>query len=1574
MTKRFLLFAFISLYALLLSAQPCKEIIGYYPGWQWYDRAKLVRPATIDYSKYTILNYAFFKPNADGTIEGTDSWSDENVLQGQINWSTTPPSHYPNTSLVDLAHNNGVKVLISVGGWTLSDNFPGIAADATKRATFAHGCKSLVAFYNLDGIDIDWEYPGYAEHGGTAADKHNFTVLLQQIRDSLTVYGNSVNKTFLLSAALGAAASHMSFVEWSNVAPLLDNINLMSYDFFGSWDPITNHNSPLYAPAQGDPSFNINSAVTTLTTTYNVPANKIAVGVAFYGRSAKTTGAPALFGPQTGQVDLATFPEDEGIPLYYNILPRMNLFTTHFDTTAKSPYLTGNGSLNTFLSYDDPQSIGLKAQYVVNHNLRGAIIWEITGDYLETSPGSGIIAGTPLADTLNSVFCGNNVPPANLPPTVSITSPANNAGFTAPATFNIMTNASDPDGSIAKVQFYAGATLLGSDSVAPFNFHWAGVIAGSYNLTAKAYDNAGATTISAIVHITVTGNTPPSVSITSPLTGALFVQPATINIQATASDPDGTIARVRFYNGTTLLGQDLTAPYAYNWTNVAAGTYTLKAKAYDNSGATKLSTAVTVTVLPPGSNLPPVVSMTAPAEGSVFAAPATIAMQASASDPDGNIVRVRFYNGATYLGQDLTAPYAYNWTNVPAGTYSLKARAYDNTGAFTNSSIVHVTVINNVAPTVSITAPTNNATFAEPANLTIQANASDSDGSISKVAFFKNNILLGQDLSAPYSFAWNNVADGTYSLTAKAYDNTGAITTSAPVNITVTNTNACSAPATFYFDSTNYVPLGEIKLGQGQLYPVWGVSADAYIPSNRLNWAISMIHAAHLFRNVTGTDKIPANFYFATAAKESFCGCDPNMQTNPGQQFPFSYQAASVGDGCFQIENNSAYNEMIQMYPQRFPVGGHPWLIGGANYETAALSKAYYDIFTVKYWDVHHNWNPIGFFNTAADPNAAIRLMSVAYNRGLWYTQLGVVLSSDRANAIISGNIGPYFNDNSYGYDYQNALSSYCLVLNNQASQIDPSLLANNPATGQPYNYFGSYYNPNVSWSDFNAYIDSIAPMYPDINIANVKSAVQSVFNGINGGNPISFRYQLGQVLNKLLLLLPADDPTNNITTIYGCGSGNNNPPVCNVPGGLSVSGIAIHTATIQWTASGADGYNLQYRLASAPNWTTVNTGGTSYGLSGLDSCSSYVCRIQAVCGSNTSVYSAEVAFATTCQGGNNCGVPSGLAATPGNNVAALSWSNAGAASYNIQYRTSGNNSWTTVASNTNSYNLTGLAICTNYVFRVQSVCEGSSSAYSGEQAFVTTGCSNPDPPTTYCSSYSLNSTSEWVNSFSISNLTNNSGNNNGFGNFINMVATLNIGGSTSATFAAGIAGSPVTEYWKLWIDFNRDGDFEDAGEEVVSTTTIGSASFTTSLNVPANAVAGMARMRISVKRGSYPGVCDIYSGGEVEDYLVNMQNTLALRQGDGDHLASSAFEVYPNPGREAVTALFVMPVDAGVCVELVNAQGALLRQSCPGLLTAGPQRVLLNGLGVLPAGMYFVVWKQAGEVMGVRKWVKTGF
>ncbi|WP_433058279.1 glycoside hydrolase family 6 protein [Dactylosporangium sp. CS-033363] len=204
----------------------------------------------------------------------------------------------------------------------------------------------------------------------------------------------------------------------------------------------------------------------------------------------------------------------------------------------------------------------------------------------------------PGAFTLNGAAC-NGGTTANQAPSVSLTSPAAGASFTAPATVAIAANASDADGTIAKVEFYNGSTLLGTDTSAPYAFSWTGVAAGTYSVTAKAYDNAGLSTASTAVPVTVTaggGTGAPSVALTSPTAGSSFTAPATVALAATASDSDGTVAKVDFYNGTTLLGTDTSAPYTWSWTGVAAGSYTVSAKATDNAGNSTSSSGTAITV------------------------------------------------------------------------------------------------------------------------------------------------------------------------------------------------------------------------------------------------------------------------------------------------------------------------------------------------------------------------------------------------------------------------------------------------------------------------------------------------------------------------------------------------------------------------------------------------------------------------------------------------------------------------------------------------------------------------------------------------------------------------------------------------------------------------------------------------------------------------------------------------------------------------------------------------------------------------------------------------------------------
>jgi len=315
-------------------------------------------------------------------------------------------------------------------------------------------------------------------------------------------------------------------------------------------------------------------------------------------------------------------------------------------------------------------------------------------------PHLGFFLGNGVIPKPNIVLVGG-APVANVAPVVSLTAPIAGTSLIAPATIAIAATATDADGTIAKVDFYNGTTLISSDATAPYTATITGAAVGTYNITAVATDNKDATTTSSAVVLMVKApNVAPIVSLTSPIAGTKLIAPATIAIAATATDADGTIIKVDFYNGTTLISSDATAPYTATITGAAVGTISLTAVATDNSGATTTSTAIAVTVKAP--NVAPNVSLTSPIVGTTLTAPATIAIAATATDVDGTIAKVDFYNGTTLISSTTTAPYTATIANAVAGTYSITAKATDNSGAVTTSVAVSVTVNNPVISTIII--------------------------------------------------------------------------------------------------------------------------------------------------------------------------------------------------------------------------------------------------------------------------------------------------------------------------------------------------------------------------------------------------------------------------------------------------------------------------------------------------------------------------------------------------------------------------------------------------------------------------------------------------------------------------------------------------------------------------------------------------------------------------------------------------------------------------------------------------------------------------------------------------------
>ena len=260
-------------------------------------------------------------------------------------------------------------------------------------------------------------------------------------------------------------------------------------------------------------------------------------------------------------------------------------------------------------------------------------------------------------------------------------------------------------GAIAKVALIRLGAVTHSDNMeqryVPLSF-----TAGASGLTATGPPNAnvappgpymlvvvdGSGVPSVARVLSVLGSAAPKVSLDQPANGATFGAPATVSLAATASDVDGTVAKVEFFNGATKLGEDATAPFTLTWSGVSSGTYTLTALATDDRGQSATSAPSTITVTGTTGNAAPTAMITSPADGATYPWKPTITIGATASDADGRVTQVEFRDGSNVLGVRTTAPYSYVWRNVASGSHALTVRATDNAGAVTTSAPVGITV------------------------------------------------------------------------------------------------------------------------------------------------------------------------------------------------------------------------------------------------------------------------------------------------------------------------------------------------------------------------------------------------------------------------------------------------------------------------------------------------------------------------------------------------------------------------------------------------------------------------------------------------------------------------------------------------------------------------------------------------------------------------------------------------------------------------------------------------------------------------------------------------------------------
>lgn len=411
---------------------------------------------------------------------------------------------------------------------------------------------------------------------------------------------------------------------------------------------------------------------------------------------------------------------------------------------------------------------------------------------------------------------------ANVAPTVSISTSATSANLVGQGgVIPLSAVAADSDGSIAKVGFYNGGVLVGTVSTAPFNFTWTNVPLGTYSITAQATDDKGAVTTSAPISVTVKANVAPTVNIVSPVSPATFYSPGTLTLAVNAADSDGTVSKVVYYNGATVVGTVTQAPFSYGWANPAGGSYSIVAKATDNKGAVTSSSPLALTVK---AAPVPVVSVTAPAQNAHFVAPATFNLTAAASVTGDTISKVEYFSSGSLIGTATVAPYAMSLSNVAAGSYNVSAKATGILGGTATSTVINFTVTNNVAPTVSLNTSQSGPTA--PAVVTLTAQAADTDGAVTKVEFFNGANLLGSVTQAPFVYTWNAVAAGSYSVTARATDNLGLVSTSAVSTVTVATTAPPASTQIYYIHTDQINTAREITNAAGN--KVWEADPDAF--------------------------------------------------------------------------------------------------------------------------------------------------------------------------------------------------------------------------------------------------------------------------------------------------------------------------------------------------------------------------------------------------------------------------------------------------------------------------------------------------------------------------------------------------------------------------------------------------------------------------------------------------------------------------------------------------------------------------------------------------------------------------
>jgi len=479
-------------------------------------------------------------------------------------------------------------------------------------------------------------------------------------------------------------------------------------------------------------------------------------------------------------------------------------------------------------SASSPSGFITNVQFFINGTPVGApdTTFPYSADWTPTSVGTYSLSAR-ATDNIGNITDSAPIvvtAAASAGPTVSVTNPVNGSAYTVGTALTLTASAADPDGTITSVQFLVNGVLQGAaDATAPYTANWTPGSSGIYTIVARAIDNTGNVTTSSPVTVTIGANAAPTIALTSPVAGLSYALGTQVLVAASGSDADGTIANVQFFANGLLIGTSTAAPFVVSWKPTAAGNYTLTATATDNVGNATTSAPVNVTVTSVGA---PSVAFTNPPAGSTFVVSNPIPLVATASGGNGPIAQVQFFvNGAPVEAADSTAPYSANWTPAAAGTYTLLAVATDSAGISATSAPLTVTITGNLPPTVAITNPASGTTVNAGSVVSLNAAASDADGTVASVRFLANGNVVATAAAAPFIGAWTPTAAGTYTIVAQAVDNSGNVTNSNSITVTVAANQAPSVSLTAPGNGTS------VRVGAGVRLTATAADPDGTIAS-----------------------------------------------------------------------------------------------------------------------------------------------------------------------------------------------------------------------------------------------------------------------------------------------------------------------------------------------------------------------------------------------------------------------------------------------------------------------------------------------------------------------------------------------------------------------------------------------------------------------------------------------------------------------------------------------------------------------------------------------------------------------